>query len=154
MDHGRIIIGRSFGQHYRADELSETSPIHYVWIAALFVPPVVLLCDWVLLGRRLGVFRGALVSAATIVLIVIGTAVRHGRHLDGELAAFDRDGDGIFGGDEVSADQERAMAAVTNDLSRNLAPVTSGVFAVGNSALVFGLAAATISARRWWKSAA
>jgi hypothetical protein len=125
----------------------------YAWIAAFLVPPVVILCDWTLVGRRLGLFRGALLSAATILVIVVGTALLYGRHLQAELAAFDRDGDGIFAEDEATPEQERALSRVTNDLSRKLAPITGGAFAVGYSALGFGGAAVAINMRQRWKSA-
>lgn len=127
--------------------------MYYAWIAALLVPPVVLLCDAALLGRRLGLFRGALLSVATIFFIVVGTAVLYERHLDAVLAAFDHDGDGIFAGDEVTPEQKRALSRVANDLSRTLAPITGAAFAAGYSALVFGGTAAAISVRRRWKSA-
>lgn len=133
--------------------MSETSPMHFAWIAALLVPPVVLLCDWALLGRRLGLLRGAMLSAAAILVIVVGTAVLYDRHLQAELAAFDRDGDGIFAGDEATPEQERALSRVSNDLSRTLASITGGAFAVGYSALVFGGTAAAINMRQRWKSA-
>jgi hypothetical protein len=126
----------------------------YAWVAALLVPPVILLCDATLLRRRLGMMRGALLSVAAIFAIVVGTAVLYGRHLDAELAAYDLDGDGIFAGVEATPEQHLALLRVTNDLSRNLAPVTGGVFGAGYSALVFGGAAAIIHARRRWKSAA
>jgi len=128
--------------------------MYYAWVAAFMVPPIVLLCEATLLQRRLGLFRGALLSVATILIIVVGTAVLYDRHLHARLAAFDRNGDGIFAGDEVTPDQELALSHVTNDLSRNLAPLTGGAFAVAYSALVFGGTAALNSARRRWKGAA
>jgi hypothetical protein len=128
--------------------------MHYAWIAAFLVPLVILLCDAALLRWRLGFFRGALVSVAAILAIVVGTAVIYGRYLDAKLASFDHDGDGIFAGDEQTPEQKRAMSQVTNDLSRTLAPITGGVFAVAYSTLVFGGAAAVTSAQRKWKSAA
>jgi hypothetical protein len=98
--------------------------------------------------------RGALLSVVAIFAILVGTAVLYGRHLDAELAAYDHDGDGIFAGDEATPEQRRALSRVTNDLSRSLAPVTGGAFAFGYSALVFGGAAAILSAHRRWNSAA
>ena len=122
--------------------------MHHAWIAAFLVAPAILLCDWALLGRRLGLLRGALLSAASIVAIVVGTSVLYDRHLHAELGTFDRDGDGMFAGDEANTEQERALSRVANDLSRTLAPITGGAFAVVYSALVFGGTATAIHMRR------
>ena len=133
--------------------MSETSPMHYAWIAAFFMPPIVLILDSSVMGHRLGLLRGALVSAVLILATVVGTAALYDRHLHAELAVFDRDGDGIFAGDEMTPDQERALSRVTNGLSRKLAPITSGVFGLVYSALVFGGAAAATGMWRRWRSA-
>ena len=83
-----------------------------------------------------------------IVAIVVGTSVLYDRHLHAELGTFDRDGDGMFAGDEANTEQERALSRVANDLSRTLAPITGGAFAVVYSALVFGGTATAIHMRR------
>ncbi len=118
--------------------MSDTSPMYYAWLGSLLVPPVVLVCDATLFRRRLGLFRGALLSAVAIFFVVVGTAVLYESHLHAVLATFDRDANGIFAGDEVNPEQQRALLRVTNDLSRNLAPFTGGAFAVAYSTLVFG----------------
>jgi len=120
----------------------------------MIAPPVILFCDYALLSGRLGLIRGGLLSIATIFAIVVSTAVLYDRLLEARLAAFDHDGDGVFAGSEVTPDQERALFLVTNDVSRTLAPITGGIFAVGYTALTFGVVAVARRVRQRPRSAA
>lgn len=47
-----------------------------------------------------------------------------------ELSAFDLNQDGLFSGNEISAQQKEAMDKVSNDTARNLAPFTLIPFAI------------------------
>lgn len=49
---------------------------------------------------------------------------------EAHLASFDLNGDGLFSGDELSAEQHMAMMATANDTAQALAPVTGAIFAV------------------------
>ncbi len=49
---------------------------------------------------------------------------------EAHLASFDLNGDGLFSGDELTAEQHRAMMATANDTAQALAPVTGAIFAV------------------------
>lgn len=49
---------------------------------------------------------------------------------EAHLAAFDLNGDGLFSGDELTAEQHMAMIATANDTAQALAPVTGAIFAV------------------------
>lgn len=49
---------------------------------------------------------------------------------EAHLASFDLNGDGLFSGDELSAEQHKAMMAVANDTAQALAPMTGAIFAI------------------------
>ena len=69
----------------------------------------------------LGVLQ-ALVLYISILVIVKIIDIR----LEQRLNSFDLDGDGMFGGAEITPEQEAAMFDYINDLGRNLAPFTGG----------------------------
>ena len=110
--------------------MSNADPLLYAYLGSLLLPPAVLAVDRLVLARPLGNLKAAALSAVLIFTVIVGTAFLYGRHLDRLLAAFDLDGDGIFSGEELSPDQDRALRLVTNDLSRTLAPVTGGLVAI------------------------
>lgn len=49
---------------------------------------------------------------------------------EAHLASFDLNGDGLFSGDELTAEQHMALMATANDTAQALAPVTGAIFAV------------------------
>jgi len=106
-------------------------------IAAFSVPPIVFAIERWKTGATKAL-RSALVSFAVIDPLRVASAVAGGRYLDSRLAAFDLDGDGIFSGAETSPEQERALLDVTNDVGRNLAPITGAIVALVLSVGFFG----------------
>lgn len=95
----------------------------------LFVTPIVI---WVasrtILKGRLSNLSIAALSAVCIYILILATVAYVNQKLDTELAAFDLDGDGFFGGDEITPAQEAAMQRVISDTGRNLAPFTGAIF--------------------------
>ena len=69
----------------------------------------------------------------SIILIVYLEDV----YLTQKLNSFDLDDDGFFGGSEITSEQERYMFLATNDLGRNLAPVTGGFVAFLHTIVFF-----------------
>ena len=67
----------------------------------------------------------ALVLYISILVIVKIIDIR----LEQKLNSFDLDGDGMFGGTEITPEQEKAMFDYINDTGRNFAPITGGIFA-------------------------
>ena len=97
----------------------------------LFVTPVIV---WVasrsILKGRLRDISVAALSAICIYILIIGTVAYVNHKLDAELAVFDLDGDGFFGGEEITPEQEAAMQRVVHDTGRALAPYVGAVFSV------------------------
>lgn len=50
--------------------------------------------------------------------------------LEKELYSFDLNGDGIFSGDEITPEQEKAMRNYIGDAGRTLAPITGAVYSL------------------------
>ena len=82
---------------------------------------------WLMVRRRTKVGQwllwAALVSAACYVLLMLSVQAKD-IHLKNTLARYDLDGDGMFSGEELTMEMERAMYDVTNDTGRALAPIT------------------------------
>jgi hypothetical protein len=73
----------------------------------------------------LGVLQ-ALVLYISILVIVKIIDIR----LEQRLNSFDLDGDGFFGGAEITPEQQKAMSDCINDTGRNFAPFTGGFLAL------------------------
>ena len=73
----------------------------------------------------LGVLQ-ALVLYVSILVIVKIIDIR----LEQRLNSFDLDGDGFFGGAEITPEQQKAMSDWINDTGRNFAPFTGGFLAL------------------------
>lgn len=110
----------------------------YGWLLSLCVPPVILAGYYLVFRRRLGLLRGAALSIAAIIAIVVGSSRLEGRHLKAQLDSFDLDGDGMFTGDEICPEEEESMVRYTSDVGRTFAPITGTLFAVMYSAIFFG----------------
>jgi len=65
----------------------------------------------------------ALASAGCYVFLMLSVQATE-FHLANKLARYDLDGDGMFSGEELTPEMERAMDDVTNDTGRSLAPIT------------------------------
>ena len=72
------------------------------------------------------VARSLLFFAIFYGVIVYGAAIQE-VYLDRELAKFDLNGDGIFSGNELTAEQGAAMSRVVRDTARTFAPYTGFV---------------------------
>ena len=131
-----------------------TSPMLFAWIVSLLVPPALLVHNLGFSRRRFGWVRSVLLSSGAMIAMIVGTTCAYDHHLNEELAAFDRNGDGFFTGAEISPEQEQAMFRVTNDLSRVFAPIAGSVFSIGYSTLFFGLVAGVQQTRRRSEGAA
>ena len=66
---------------------------------------------------------GVILCYAFIVLSVWSI----GWHYEYELNKYDYDGDGMFSGDEINPDMEKAMDRLTNDTGRTFAPITAAI---------------------------
>lgn len=76
--------------------------------------------------RLIAVLASLVLTYATIILQVHLIDTR----LENELNAFDLNGDGIFSDAEITPAQQAAMAALTNDAGRAMAPITGAIFSV------------------------
>lgn len=78
------------------------------------------------------------VSFLSVYLLAVVWTIGEDIYLDYRLSTFDRDGDGIFAGpDENTVEQAKAMAAVTNDLGRNLVPITGLVWSLAYASALY-----------------
>ena len=93
---------------------------------------------WYLLIRRLKVTNSRLLFILPFIisyLLYVCTAGVYSEYLKYVLYSYDLNGDRMFSPDEYSPEQEQALLAVTNDVSRSLAWLF-GIF----YAVVFGTA--------------
>lgn len=101
--------------------------IKYLFILALLFTP--LIGFWA--KGRLGlqwwqIFM--LTSLVAYLLIVLG-ALAAGWYADAVLQSYDLDGNGMFSGDELTPEQDKAMQQVVRDAGRTFAPIVGLVFA-------------------------
>ncbi len=74
-----------------------------------------------------------------IWLSIIIFAVLQGAYLNLMLQSFDLDGDGVFGGVELTEDQAIYMDGVVNDTGRTFAPITGFFVAIIHTISVFAI---------------
>jgi hypothetical protein len=107
-------------------------------VAALVFPWSVLLLHAVFFKKRGRLLFAIIGATGMYALLLLSVHV-----LDADIAetldSFDLDGDGGFTGEEITPDQEKAMADYTNDTGRAMAPITGAVFSVLYGATAFGL---------------
>ncbi len=70
-------------------------------------------------------------------LFVVGNATYNDIYYQWDLNRYDLDKDGIFGGQEITKEQEAAMQRLTNDVGRNFSFVTGFIFALLLSGTVY-----------------
>ncbi len=70
-------------------------------------------------------------------LFIVGNATYDDIYYQWDLNRYDLDKDGIFGGQEITKDQEAAMRRLTNDVGRNFSFVTGFIFAFILSGTVY-----------------
>ncbi|MDO4440683.1 MAG: hypothetical protein Q4B81_00695 [Moraxella sp.] len=63
-----------------------------------------------------------LTSLVAYLLIVLG-ALATGWYADAVLQSYDLNGDGMFSGDELTPEQDKAMQQVVRDAGRTFAPI-------------------------------
>jgi hypothetical protein len=96
----------------------------------LLTPVAVCFLNRKLFSRKLRNVLIAVISAACIYVSILASVAYIEYSLDPELAAFDLNGDGVFSGNEINIEQERAMYRVTADTGRTFAPFTGAIFSV------------------------
>lgn len=90
------------------------------------------------LNHEASPLRLALLSFVAIYLIMVAWAMTYEIYLDYRLSTFDSNGDGMFSGpEENTLEQARFSAAVTNDLGRNLVPITGLMWSLAYSSMLY-----------------
>jgi hypothetical protein len=83
-----------------------------------------------------------------LYLIIVGSATFDAIYYQWDLNRYDLDKDGMFGGIEMTDEQNEAMRKLTNDTGRNFSFITGFVFALVISVVVYGLGRAIIMLRK------
>ncbi len=96
----------------------------------LLTPVAVCFLNRKLFSRKLRNVSISVISAVFIYVSIVASVAYIEYSLDAELAAFDLNGDGVFSGNEINIEQERAMHRVTADTGRTFAPFTGAIFSV------------------------
>jgi hypothetical protein len=75
-----------------------------------------------------------------VYLFIVGNAMYDDIYYQWDLNRYDLDKDGIFGGEEITKDQEAAMQRLTSDVGRNFSFITGFIFAliVAGTVFLFG----------------
>jgi hypothetical protein len=75
-----------------------------------------------------------------VYLFIVGSAMYDDIYYQWDLNRYDLDKDGLFGGEEITKDQEAAMQRLTNDVGRNFSFITGFIFAsiVAGAVYIFG----------------
>ncbi|WKW45485.1 hypothetical protein P3875_06750 [Myroides sp. JBRI-B21084] len=72
-----------------------------------------------------------------LYLLIVGTAMFDSIYYQWDLNRYDLDKDGMFGGKELTNEQNEAMRKITSDTGRNFAFITGFIFALTFSATIF-----------------
>jgi hypothetical protein len=70
-------------------------------------------------------------------LFIVGSATFDDIYYQWDLNRYDLDKDGMFGGKEITAEQEEAMRKLTSDTGRNFSFITGFVFALIISTAIY-----------------
>ena len=65
-----------------------------------------------------------------VYLFIVGSAMYDDIYYQWDLNRYDLDKDGLFGGEEITKDQEAAMQRLTSDVGRNFSFITGFIFAL------------------------
>tara|TARA_Y100000296_G_scaffold38095_1_gene44115 strand:- start:680 stop:1075 length:396 start_codon:yes stop_codon:yes gene_type:complete len=96
----------------------------------LLIPVAVFFLNRKLFSGKLRNVSTSAISAACIYVSALASVAYVEYSLDADLATFDLNGDGVFSGNEINFEQERAMHRVTADTGRTFAPFTGAIFSV------------------------
>lgn len=79
---------------------------------------------------KLSINKIALLSSLLTYIIIVASASYLNFKYQSELDDFDLNNDGLFSGNEVNEEQQKAMQKVISDTGRNFAPFTGILFSV------------------------
>jgi len=79
---------------------------------------------------KLSINKIALLSSLLTYIIIVASASYLSFKYQSELDAFDLNNDGLFSGNEINEEQQKAMQKVISDTGRNFAPFTGILFSV------------------------
>lgn len=79
---------------------------------------------------KLSINKIALLSSLLTYIIIVASASYFNFKYQSELDAFDLNNDGLFSGNEINEEQQKAMQKVISDTGRNFAPFTGILFSV------------------------
>ena len=82
-------------------------------------------------------FWTSLTVFLALYLFIVGSATFDDIYFQWDLNRYDLDKDGMFGGEEITAEQEEAMRKLTSDTGRNFSFITGFVFASIISTVVY-----------------
>lgn len=96
----------------------------------------------IILRRRILFARNKLLWTSITIflclyLLVVGTATFDSIYYQWDLNRYDLDKDGMFGGKELTYEQNEAMRKLTNDTGRNFSFITGFIFAFVISTTVY-----------------
>ena len=110
---------------------------YYLYLPLLALPLLLMFLRKVVLKNRIKQEWVVLINiVATYLLIIAGTMALE-YYFNSQLTAFDLNGDGLFTGEEVTAEQQAAQREVERMSARTLAPATGAIFAFFYSALFY-----------------
>lgn len=101
-----------------------------VLIVLLLTPLAVCFLNRKLFSGKVRNVSISVISAVFVYVSILASVAHIEYSLDADLAAFDLSGDGVFSGNEINFEQERAMHRVTADTGRTFAPFTGAIFSV------------------------
>lgn len=79
---------------------------------------------------KLSINKIALLSSLLTYIIIVASASYLSFKYQSELDAFDLNNDGLFSGNDINEEQQKAMLKVISDTGRNFAPFTGILFSV------------------------
>ena len=82
-------------------------------------------------------FWTSLTVFLVLYLFIVSSATNDDIYYQWDLSRYDLDKDGMFGGEEITKQQEEAMIKLTNDTGRNFSFITGFVFALIISTAVY-----------------
>lgn len=113
------------------------NPFYYLYLPLLALPLILMLLRKLVLNNSIRQEWVILANIVATYLLIIAGTLTIDHYYASKLAAFDLNGDGLFTGIEVTAEQQAAQSEVERMSARTLAPVTGAMFAFFYSALFY-----------------